>query len=281
MTTTYEDYLAWVEAEAPKYLARAKSMWSQDVEPRMVEGWQGSVWWSDSINNALWADLWSIARYGHLDLKQRPYALERLIQKRRRAAAKVAETKRRTAARLGPGRTKSGQPRDSQRQKVYDSEDVLGPVEWPGQEHFVTVSEMQSYVDRLIASAWFQRRWKIRAVEVRDGRGRRSAASNDRGGYITMPVGMRYEEVVLHEIAHQIVGRTIGHRNVQAHGREFCQVLLELVGHKLGADAKRALKSEFQRRKVKHTKARKPMGAEQRAAAAERLAVARAAKAIG
>ena len=86
MTTTYEDYLAWVEAEAPKYLARAKSTWSQDVEPRMVEGWQGSVWWSD---NALWADLWSIARYGHLDLKQRPYALERLIQKRRRAAAKA------------------------------------------------------------------------------------------------------------------------------------------------------------------------------------------------
>lgn len=275
MTTT-EQYLGWIEEVAPKHLEAARKM-VVEAEERVAAEFTGTCWYSEPMLDALWGDIWGMVRYGH-----RPYLVERRIEKRRRAAAKAAETRRRTRERYGPGRDRWGEPVDSQRSKVYKAERrAFLPFESAfganDMRRWKTVGEMQSYVDRLLASAWWKRRWPtVTKIVVKDGRGRRKAGSA--GGSILMPLWARKEWVILHEIAHEVVGRTIGHRNVAAHGREFCQVYLELVGHMMGDDARKALKDEFQAHKVKHTKARKPMSEEQRAAAAERLTAARSRK---
>lgn len=268
MSYTIEGYLDWITDEAPQYLPKVRKIIKQ-AEEKEAEGFTGTCWYSDSILDAIWADVWGILRWGH-----RPYALERRIAKRRRAAAKAAETKRRNAARYGPGRDRHGHLRDSQRSKVYAAERAaLAKFASPP---FATHADAQGYVDRLLASAWWKRRWpEVRKVKIKTGRGCYSS-----GGSITLNSwGLTQEYVILHELAHEIIWATIGHTKTPAHGRDFCRFYLELVGHKMGEADRKALKAAFQEGKVKHTKARPPMSEEQRAAAAERLAVARTARA--
>lgn len=195
--------------------------------------------------------------------------------------AVTVEARRTTRERWGPGRDRHGRPVDSQKKRVYAAENVaLDNEDAPiPMERWTTVAEMQRYVDRLLASAWWRRRWpSITRITINDGAGYRSATAYGIKGKIEMPRWARKEWVMLHEIAHVVVDRTIGQRAAAGHGREFCQVYLELVGHMMGDDARKALKAEFQEKKVKHTRPRKPLSAEQRAAAAERLAKARAAR---
>ena len=59
------------------------------------------------------------------------------------------------------------------------------------------------------------------------------------------------EYTLLHELAH-----CLGHMH---HGRSFRRALLELVGAFIGADAKKILKEEFAKRKLKCGKARQPL----------------------
>lgn len=172
--------------------------------------------------------------------------------------------------------------RDTQRSRLYASENFLqsrGP-------RYETVDEMQAYVDRLLRSAWFKRRWPRTAgggIEVRDGRGRsRACATTDWAQrIIKMPRWSRSQAVVLHEIAHHCTDEAHGVRDVAAHGWQFAATLLELVTHEMGAEAGQDLRASYKAKNVRHKapRKRKPLTDEQRAVLRERMAVARAAKA--
>lgn len=140
--------------------------------------------------------------------------------------------------------------RDSYRQRVYDAErkvfDNRPTVKW------TTVSEIQAYTDKLIGSAWWQRRWSGKAwyVEIRPGKGHRRAVSY--GGYIQLPKWARKEWVLLHELAHEVT-RWQG----SPHGWQFLQCYIALVEHKMGKEAAVALKDELSAKRVPW---RKPKG---------------------
>jgi putative metallohydrolase (TIGR04338 family) len=165
--------------------------------------------------------------------------------------------------------------RDSQRSKLYAAESVVR-----GQT-FESVEAMQAYVDKLIGRAWFKRRWPgVRSIAVRDGRGRRRAGASSFGGYITMPKWSRYEEVVLHEVAHICTDSQYGTREVAAHGWQFAGTLVELVRYETGKDEADKMKASFRKAKVRFSepKKRKALSPEQKAANAERLSKARSAR---
>lgn len=174
-----------------------------------------------------------------------------------------------------------GRERDSQRQKLYRSERFL-------QERgsrYESVQDIQKYVDRLIASAWFRRRWPRCArngILVEDGRGRRTAVAKTRWGdpIISMPVWSRTEAVILHEVAHHCSDERHGTRDVAPHGREFAATLLELITHLMGADTGKELKASFRKNGVKFTahKGGRTLTPEQRQQQIERLAAAREAR---
>lgn len=165
--------------------------------------------------------------------------------------------------------------RDSQRQKVYDAEKV---IRRQGRS-FSSIEEMQTYCDRLTGSAWFSRRWSVTKIVVQRGREGTSAWANAMRRIINMPTWAWTEDVVLHEISHILTERKYG--KVAAHGREFARTYLELVRHQMGKEHGDRLRDSFRQHKVKFTKPRAPMTPEQREAAAERLAAARAAKVRG
>lgn len=171
----------------------------------------------------------------------------------------------------------SGSIRDSQRKKIYDSEelvfhpDTLNPTpEWK------TLREVQDFVDLVTASDT----WKAlgvrteRPISVRDGRGR-SADANPYRGLITTPKGTRSRWVALHELAHiaeayradwdyvqggwpyrEILVRLdedwekVPIRTTAPHGPEFAGIYLCLVRNFLPEDYDR-LKATFKERKVK------------------------------
>lgn len=163
-------------------------------------------------------------------------------------------------------------PYDSQRSRLYKAEGVISTQ---GQR-FTTVEEMQAYVDKLTASAWWKRRFFRRRIHVRPGLGHRRATGSS-FGVVQMPVWARCEAVLLHEVAHVV---TLDAQGMSApyHGREFARVFLDLVRHQLGEESWRVLRDSFKVNRVKHTKPRVPMSAERREEAGVRLAAARAAK---
>lgn len=171
--------------------------------------------------------------------------------------------------------------RDSQRQRVYDAEKFLQDV-GPRME---TVAEIQAYVDHLLSSAWFRRRWPRvarKGIEVRDGRGRRRAVAETIWGVnlIRMPAWSRSKAVILHEVAHHCTDEAHGLRDVAAHGWQFAGTLLELVTHEMDDVYGMHLKDRYKAEKVrfKAPRRRKPLTEEQRAVLVQRMAIARAAK---
>ena len=145
--------------------------------------------------------------------------------------------------------------RDSQRAKLYRAErDVV-----PRGQTFISVADMQAYVDRLVQSAWFAGRWRYchqgahgHPFLVTDGRGRRRACCT--GRTIKMPLWARSELFLLHELAHGI--NCWEHCDVRTHGWRFASILLDLVRHCMGKDTAAALRESFRRHRVRYTKLR-------------------------
>lgn len=135
-------------------------------------------------------------------------------------------------------------PRDNQKQRLYNAEDKFC-YQTPRLE---TVKEMQAYVDKLTGSAWWKRRWPhVHHIEVKDGRGRRRANGSSSGRYIKMPKWCRHEMIVLHEISH-----VVAPRREASHGPGFVRIYAELIGHKLGADMRRAFLASCKANRVKY-----------------------------
>jgi putative metallohydrolase (TIGR04338 family) len=145
---------------------------------------------------------------------------------------------------------------DWQRSKAYAAERTA----WYGTEAdndtFDSVPEIQAYIDKLMASAWFRRRWPHTRfkVQVKDGRARyRTAAANRGQRWIKLPRWSRKRWLILHELAHICTPHETGGK----HGRYWARTYLELVRHEMGEDAHKLLKLCFQRHKVKFNPRRK------------------------
>jgi putative metallohydrolase (TIGR04338 family) len=180
-------------------------------------------------------------------------------------------------------------PRDNQRQKLYNAENLvfnLGKDPRAGR-HLQTIDEIQAYLDKLVDSAWFKRRWGAgvysnrhgRSYRIGDGRGARRAT----GGMFTLtyPRWSRHEAIVLHELAHHIVERMHGSNREPWHGWVFASIFLELIEHQLGKETADQLKAAMRSKNVRFTKPRKraPLSEERKAELREQLARARAARA--
>ena len=152
---------------------------------------------------------------------------------------------RRLGRRKGPAAPTPAAPgrpavRDFQRSRVYTGE--AQALERVPQLTFASVAQVQAYIDDLVASPWFLRRWPPVAVTVKDGRGSRRARTDGRE-WIALPRAMRREWVVLHELAHCLAP--------DKHGPLFCACYLQLVARQLGAEAEAALRGAFDQHRVK------------------------------
>jgi putative metallohydrolase (TIGR04338 family) len=167
--------------------------------------------------------------------------------------------------------------RDSQRQKVYDSEEPLDRG-----ATFTTVGECQAYVDRVLARKRLQRRYPRlpKTIVVHNGGGNRRATALEQHGQlvIKLPKWARSEMVILHEIAHHVARTSDGQH--WAHNWKFCAVYLTLIREMMGTGPERELRQQFRSRRVRFTepRARRVLSEEERSAAADRLAAAREAR---
>ena len=141
--------------------------------------------------------------------------------------------------------TKSGKPRDSRKAKLYRAEKVLETAD----SRLETVAEIEEWCEVIRRSRWFSERYPwVKRIDVYDGRGRRRA-----GGWgtptavgIKMPKWSRFRAIVLHEISHGLQPS-----NTAAHGREFCNIYLQLVRRFMGDEAWKTLKDSFRKEHVR------------------------------
>ena len=161
--------------------------------------------------------------------------------------------------------------RDNQRSRVYDAENDARKALEPNSAG--TIPEIQAWVDKIAHSRWFQNRWSVDWIIVKDGRGRRSASGgadphriwmgfspdskeySEWSGEIKLPRWSRNKIIVLHELAH--VATSIEYpysKTVAAHGPEFCSNFLQIVRRWLGNDTHKTLKEQFKIHRVKYIK---------------------------
>lgn len=132
--------------------------------------------------------------------------------------------------------------RDYQRKKVYKSEFLNEglhptPTLTLGQCDLLVQKMYQWGKENISESVTYYSR-----IEIRDGRGRRSAASN--GRIIWLPKFARSRMVVAHEVAHSLAGYDDGH------GERFVAIYLQLV-KKFDKENYIKLNNNFNTNKVK------------------------------
>jgi len=150
---------------------------------------------------------------------------------------------------------------DSEKSKTYQAE-------WAFQKRvkvkeFENLKEAQKRAKQIYATKKWQKVWKLEsrtdrnlmkrpAVVLKERNTGRGTAGWTDGWSVTLDSKAGLDEyTLLHELAH-----CLGHMH---HGRSFRRALLELVGAFIGADAKKILKEEFAKRKLKCGKARQPL----------------------
>jgi putative metallohydrolase (TIGR04338 family) len=137
--------------------------------------------------------------------------------------------------------------RDTYRQKVYRAERIAfaGTSGYPPRygRRIEKVPDIQAYIDKLVASAWFRRRWGrtgYRAIRIHPGKRHTRATGDPWTGIIQLPIWARSEAVILHELAHVLCPT-----EAPWHGWEFLQIQLELIDHQLGKMAADVYKHEL------------------------------------
>ena len=136
--------------------------------------------------------------------------------------------------------------RDNQRRRLYTAEIVIRKSQSDKFAKYLdgSIPSCQEYVNAILKTAWFSRRWMVKYIPVTSGRGAR-------GGINGMRLGKwaRCEAVILHELAHALVPRTCP--NASAHGPEFAGVFHYLVQQVMGRGEANKLKTSFKLNKVK------------------------------
>lgn len=178
--------------------------------------------------------------------------------------------------------------RDSQRSKVYAAETATHG--WRTPKTAKTIEECSAYAHKVLADAVVRRHYplaKSMSTSLVVVGGRRRGGSymptyfDWSTGYTSKPtislgVAARSEWVILHEIAHAIVGH-----DHAWHGPEWVECYLFLVRRFLGVELHDLLKANLVERgvRVKPKAKRAPLSPERKAELSQRLAAARAAKA--
>ena len=138
--------------------------------------------------------------------------------------------------------------RDNQRAKLYRAErESL-------REHgctFKDLKEVNKYIDRILRSSYWKKLHGSSHMEVRDGRGRRSACAFDRQT-IALPKWARSDVIILHELAHTVVN--FNYKKVADHGREFAKEYLGLVKRFMGREYYLILKESYKKNHVHYTR---------------------------
>lgn len=140
-------------------------------------------------------------------------------------------------------------PRDTQRAKLYRAErSAFKDPQWNA---LMDLGTCTIYIERVLHSAFWKEHVKhTYPLNIRDGRGcRKASAGADR---ITLPCWARKHWVILHELSHTGIGRTLRRSEVAAHGREFAAFYLRLVRHFLGVAAHDALRDAFRANGVRY-----------------------------
>jgi putative metallohydrolase (TIGR04338 family) len=130
--------------------------------------------------------------------------------------------------------------RDKACKGVYAAEDALqeaGP-------RFKRLKDVQSYVDGVCASQWWQQRFELRSVEVR-GSPQKGVAYADKKR-IHLPYWGRKPIVVLHELAHLVQPE-----ETKAHGPEYVRLYCDLVREFMGQEVFSSLLAGLRSRKVR------------------------------
>ncbi len=126
-------------------------------------------------------------------------------------------------------------PRDSQRQRLYDWEDILErTLHGRTASHPCDLHYARSIVSMVC------RHYKIdkaRWPGVTDGRSRRRAGYGYSSNTVKLPKWTRDEWTVLHELAHFLVCYRWGLRKA-SHGREFVSIYMRLLELFAGVDRK-------------------------------------------
>lgn len=152
-----------------------------------------------------------------------------------------------------PAAAQSGRPRDADRSAVYEAEnlvrrlldrssdfptvEVVGSrITLPVERRFGSIESVQTYLDAVLQTPAVRERWPDRAVlpcTVRERRGSGEAHYEYFSAVIAVPTAMSSrrgtawamrELVVLHELAHHLVGEA-----ETFHGKAFRETLLDLV----------------------------------------------------
>lgn len=135
--------------------------------------------------------------------------------------------------------------------KVRDQANRLyGAEEYSGIKYRqpLTLKECQKFADKVVARKYVKDTYgSSSSILVLDGRGRRKACASFQYGrrVIKLPKWARTEFVILHEIAHHLVGLENGHRPA------FASCLLDLVRHFLGKEAADGLQVGYHLKGVK------------------------------
>lgn len=150
---------------------------------------------------------------------------------------------------------------DSEKSKTYQAEFAF-QRRYKVKE-FKNLKEAQKRAKQIYATKKWQKVWKLEgrtdrnlmkqpAVVLKErNTGRGTAGWTDGWSVVLDSKAGLDEYTLLHELAH-----CLGHMH---HGRSFRRALLELVGAFIGADAKKILKEEFAKRKLKCGKSRQPL----------------------
>jgi len=136
--------------------------------------------------------------------------------------------------------------RDNQRSRLYAAEIVIRKSQSKKYAKYLngSIPSCQEYVNAILETAWFSRRWLVKFIPVASGKGARGGINGLRLGKWA-----RCEAVILHELAHALVPRTTP--NASAHGPEFAGVFHYLVQQVMGKEEADKLKASFKLNKVK------------------------------
>jgi len=153
---------------------------------------------------------------------------------------------------------------DSEMSKTYAAEHAF--MRKVKIKQFKSLKEAQKRAKQIYATKKWQKVWRLErdtdrvtstlkrqpAVVLKERNTGRGTAGWTDGRTVTLDSHAGLDEyTLLHELTH-----CLGHMH---HGRSFRRALLELVGAFIGSDAKKILKEEFTKRKLKYGKARQPL----------------------
>ena len=175
--------------------------------------------------------------------------------------------------------------RDTQRQRVYDSERLAAlRMRDAGvcNKMIEDIADVERRVKDIVSSKFWKENYpKATIVMVNDGRGRRAACWKSNRRTIYMPKWSRSELIILHELAHAAHDGLIDHDWTEAaHGWRFCDIYLSLVSRFMGRAAHDLLAGCFRLKNVRFHKprAKRVLTPEQKQVLRDRLAAIRASK---